>query len=68
MKTNIEIDDKKIEIIRDLTTELKSKREIIDFALEELIQTMRRQRLRQMRGKGWQGDLDLMRSYDVPLV
>ena len=68
MRTNIEIDDKKIDIIRELASELKSKREIIDFALNELIQAMRCQRLRQMRGKGWQGDLDLMISYDVPLI
>jgi Arc/MetJ family transcription regulator len=68
MRTNIEIDESKIAAIRQLNSSLKTKKEIIDTALEELINTMRRQRLRQMRGKGWDGDLDEMRTYEVPLI
>lgn len=68
MRTNIEIDENKIAAIRQLNSNLKTKKEIIDTALEELINTMRRQRLRQMRGKGWDDDLDEMRTYEVPLI
>ena len=68
MRTNIEIDESKIAAIRQLNSSLKTKKEIIDTALEELINTMRRQRLRQMRGKDWDGDLDEMRTYEVPLI
>lgn len=69
MRTNIEIDENKIEKIRDLNQNLRTKKEIIDIALSELIDTMRRQRLREMRGKvGWEGDLDQMRTYDVPSI
>jgi Arc/MetJ family transcription regulator len=68
MRTNIDIDESKIAIIRQLNSNLTTKKEIIDTALEELINTMRRQRLRQTRGKGWNGDLDEMRTYEVPLI
>jgi Arc/MetJ family transcription regulator len=69
MRTNIEIDESKINKIRDLDKSLHTKKEIIDFALTELINAKRRQRLREMKGKGgWEGDLDQMRSYDVPSV
>ena len=69
MRTNVEIDESKIEKIRDLNQNLRTKKEIIDVALSELIDTMRRQRLREMRGKGgWEGDLNQMRTYDAPSV
>ena len=67
MRTNVEIDENKIEKIRDFDQNLKTKKEIIDFALSELINQMRRQRLLQSKGKGdWDGDLEKMRTYDVP--
>ena len=69
MRTNVEIDESKIDKIRDLNQNLRTKKEIIDIALSELINTMRRQQLRNMRGKGgWDGDLDQMRTYDVPSI
>lgn len=69
MRTNIEIDESKIEKIRDLDQNLRTKKEIIDLALTELINAMHRQKLRDMRGKGgWEGDLDQMRSYEVPVI
>ena len=69
MRTNVEIDESKIEKIRDLNQSLRTKKEIIDVALSELINIMRRQRLREMRGKGgWEGDLDQMRTYDSPSI
>lgn len=67
MRTNVEIDENKIEKIRDFDQNLKTKKEIIDFALSELINQMRRQRLLESRGKGgWDDDLEKMRTYDVP--
>ena len=69
MRTNVEIDETKIEKLRDLDQSLRTKKEIIDIALSELINIKRRQQLREMRGKGgWEGDLDQMRTYDVPSV
>ena len=67
MKTPIEI-DKKLELIREMYSSLKTKEDIIDLALDELPNSMSRQRLRNMRGTGWDGDLDKMRSYHVPII
>lgn len=68
MKTSVEIDDSKLELIRKMDTAPRTREEIIDMALEELLNSMRRQRLVEMRGTGWDGDLDEMRTYDVPLI
>ncbi|MFN4146098.1 MAG: type II toxin-antitoxin system VapB family antitoxin [Runella sp.] len=68
MRTNVEIDIQKIETLKQLNANLKTKKEIIDLALQELIKAMQRERLRQMRGKGWEGNLDEMRTHDVPLT
>lgn len=67
MKTHAEI-DRKLELIREMDSSLITKEDIIDLALDELLDSMSRQRLRKMRGTGWDGDLDQMRSYDVPLI
>lgn len=67
MKTHAEI-DRKLELIREMGSSLITKEDIIDLALDELLDSMSRQRLRKMRGTGWDGDLDQMRSYDVPLI
>lgn len=67
MKTHAEI-DKKLELIREMDSSLKTKEDIIDLALDELLDSMSRQRLRKMRDTGWDGDLDQMRSYDVPII
>ena len=69
MRTNVDIDESKIEKIRDLNQNLRTKKEIIDAALSQFIDTMRRQRLRDMKGKGgWEGNLDQMRTNDVPSI
>ena len=69
MRTNVDVDENKIDKIRDLDQNLRTKKEIIDLALSELINSKRRQRLRDMRGKGgWDGDLDQMRTYEVPSI
>ncbi|MEH3102132.1 type II toxin-antitoxin system VapB family antitoxin [Sphingomonas adhaesiva] len=66
MRTNIVIDD-------DLMAEaairsgLKTKREVVEFALRRFV-TIERQReaIEGLRGIGWEGDLDAMRT-DKPL-
>jgi Arc/MetJ family transcription regulator len=68
MRTNVEIDDTKIEEIRKMSDGLRTKKEIVDKALDELLNAMRRQRLRKTRGKGWDGNLDNMRTHEVPFV
>jgi Arc/MetJ family transcription regulator len=61
MRTNIEIDDK---LMKDTlkATGLKTKREVVDLALKELLRLKRQGDLRRLWGKvDWQGDLDAMR-------
>jgi len=61
MRTNIEIDDKLMkETLK--ATGLKTKREVVDLALKELLKLKRQGDLRQLWGKiDWQGDLEAMR-------
>ena len=61
MRTNIEIDDKLIkETLK--ATGLKTKREVVDKALKELLRLERQTEVRKLRGKfHWEGDLDQMR-------
>ncbi|WP_373515450.1 hypothetical protein [Persicitalea sp.] len=68
MKTLVEVDSKKIEQIREMNADLETEQEIIDRALDEFLKSMSRQRLIDSFGAGWDGDLDEMRTYDVPLT
>lgn len=52
MKMSVEIDDSKLELIRKMDSAPRTKEEIIDMALDELLNIMSRQRLRKMRGTG----------------
>jgi len=64
MRTNIEIDDT---LMRDAMkwTGLKSKKEIVNKAIIELIKMQKRQAMKNLQGKvEWIGDLDKMRTYD----
>jgi Arc/MetJ family transcription regulator len=60
MRTNIEIDDG---VMAELLgrTGLSTKREVVDRALRKLLQLERQKDIRQLRGIGWDGDLDKMR-------
>jgi Arc/MetJ family transcription regulator len=61
MRTNVEIDDK---LMKDTlkVTGLKTKREVIDLALKELLRLRRQVGFRKLRGKvDWKGDLEAMR-------
>lgn len=65
MRTNIEIDD---ELLRKAMRlhRLPSKREAVDFALRRLVEDpLSIEEARAMRGSGWEGDLDEMRTSTV---
>ncbi len=62
MRTNIVIDDK---LMRDTlrATGLKTKREVVELALQTLLRLTKQGEIRRWRGKlKWQGDLDAMRD------
>ena len=62
MRTNIEIDDA---VITELMAELgvKTKREAVDFALRDTLRAKRQLKaIDRLRGTGWDGDLDDMRT------
>jgi len=64
MRTNIDIDDKLIKDALKLSG-LKSKKEIVNMALEEYVKFKKRQGLKNLQGKvEWIGNLDKMRTYD----
>lgn len=66
MRTNIEIDD---ELMREAMAALgtKTKRETVEEALRRMIRAKRQlQALKELKGIGWEGDLDDMRT-DKPL-
>lgn len=61
MRTNIEIDNK---LMKDTlkVTGLKTKREVVDLALRELLRLRSQAGLKKLRGKfRWEGDLEAMR-------
>lgn len=61
MRTNIEIDDR---LMKDTlkATGLKTKREVVDMALKELLRLKKQMGFRKLRGKiDWQGDIEEMR-------
>jgi Arc/MetJ family transcription regulator len=61
-RTNIEIDDDLIaEVMRRYS--LRTKKEAVDFALRRLsVPKVGREEMLALRGIGWDGDLDEMRS------
>jgi Arc/MetJ family transcription regulator len=65
-RTNIEIDDELVERAMRIYR-LRSKREAVDLALRKLVgEPMSREEMLAMEGTGWDGDLDAMRSQEVP--
>ena len=61
MRTNIEIDDKLMKATLKATG-LKTKREVVDFALREVLRLKKQAELKKLRGKfHWEGDLEQMR-------
>ncbi len=62
MRTNVEIDDTLIKQAMELT-DSKTKKQVVDLALRELINQRKRRSILQYRGKmKWKGDLNKMRE------
>lgn len=66
MRTNIDIDDKLLQRALEFS-QLKTKKAIVELALQEYIDMMRRRDLLSLRGKvQWDGDLEQMRTDNTP--
>lgn len=60
MRTNIVIDDRLMtEAMAE--TGARTKREVVEMGLMSLLRIKRQSAIRQLRGIGWQGDLEAMR-------
>jgi len=61
MRTNIDIDP---EILRKAfaSSGARTKREVVHRGLEALIRLGNQRKLLELRGIGWEGDLDAMRT------
>jgi Arc/MetJ family transcription regulator len=64
-RTNIDIDDKLVKEGLQVT-KLRTKKELVNHALEELIKKARRKSILNLEGKvRWEGDLRRMRASRV---
>ena len=62
MRTNVVIDDKLIEEGLEYTG-LKTKKELVNYALKGLVDRKKRKTILQLEGKfHWEGDLEEMRG------
>lgn len=62
MRTNIEIDNDLMDSALQLS-KIKTKKEVVERALENFIKELRRKEMLKLRGKvEWEGDLDEMRQ------
>jgi len=62
MKTNVDLDEKLVLAARELTG-LKTKKELVNHALSELVRRGDQKKILALKGKiQWQGDLAEMRS------
>jgi len=62
MRTNIEIDDNLIKKAQRLS-KVKSKKDVVNLALEELVNSLKRKEMLFLRGKvKWDGNLSDMRQ------
>jgi Arc/MetJ family transcription regulator len=61
MRTNIEIDD---ELMRDaiVASGARTKKEAVELGLRTLVKLKAQERVRELRGIGWVGDLEAMRA------
>ncbi len=61
-RTNVVLDDKLVEEALNLT-HLKTKKEVVNYALKELVRKMKRKGLLKFEGKvEWEGNLAEMRK------
>jgi Arc/MetJ family transcription regulator len=60
-RTNIDLDDEACRAVME-RYQLRSKRDAVNFALQTLAaEPLSAEEARQLRGSGWDGDLDEMR-------
>jgi len=60
-RTNIELNDKILKEAIKLT-DIKTKKDIVNYALEELVKRLRRKKILKLEGKvKWEGNLDELR-------
>ncbi len=60
-RTNIDIDERACTVVMRRYG-LDTKREAVNFALRELAAEISAEEARQLRGSGWEGDLEQMRA------
>ena len=61
-RTNIELDEDLVDEAMRLTDK-KSKKELVNYALEELVSRLKRRKMLELEGRvAWEGDLDEMRK------
>lgn len=60
-RTNIDIDDEACAVVMHRYG-LRTKREAVNLALQELAERLTLAEARAMRGTGWEGDLEALRS------
>ena len=61
-RTNIELDDRFLKEGLKLT-HLKTKKELVNYALQELVKRLKRKKILEMEGKvKWEGSLEEMRT------
>ena len=64
-RTNVVLDDELVEKCL-AATGLKTRRELIDYALREVLRHKNQRRLLELKGRvNWEGDLETMRSSRV---
>lgn len=61
-RTNIELDEKVLREAMELT-KMKTKKEVVNFAISELVKKLKRKKILELEGKvKWEGNLDEMRE------
>ena len=63
-RTNIDLDDEACGLVMRRYG-LRSKRDAVNFALRELAAVLTVEQARQLKGSGWDGDLDELRGSRV---
>ena len=65
IRTNIELDEKLVREAMKLTRK-KTKKEVVNYALEELVSRLKRKKILELEGKvQWSGNLGNMRRSRV---
>ena len=64
-RTNIELNNKVLKEAFKLT-DIKTKKDLVNYALEELVKRLRRKKMLELEGKvKWEGNLDELRTSRV---